>query len=129
MVPSWLWNVVAHVKDKYGFIFSGCGDWKQLKPGDEEHIDFENSWIVKYIFNRSSYELTKVWRFNDCRLLRDAHAASNGDSINFSEYNTVEHPLALCFTNDAVNAINKKTERLLCSRTHKEKISYWIRKS
>ena len=91
MVPSWLWNVVAHVKDQYGFIFIGCGDEKQWKPIDEEHIDFEHSWIVKYVFNSSSYELTKVWRFNDCRLLRDSHAASNGESINFSEYNTVEH--------------------------------------
>ena len=35
MIPSWLWNVIAHVKNQYGFIFIGCGDWKQLKPVDE----------------------------------------------------------------------------------------------
>ena len=108
MIPSWLWNVIAHVKEQYGFIFTGCGDWKQLKPVDEENIDFENSWIVKYVFNNTSYELTKVWRFNDSRLLRDAHAASNGESINFSDYKKEEYPLALCHTNDAVDAINKK---------------------
>jgi len=103
MIQSWLCNVVAHVKDQHGFIFIGCG----VKPVDEEHVDFEKSWTVKHVFNSSSYELTQVWRLNDSRLLRDAHAASNGESIHFSEYKSVEHPLALCFTNDVVNAIDK----------------------
>ena len=97
---------------------------------DEEHIDLESSWIVKYVFNSSSYELTKVWRFNDCRLLRDAHSASNGESINFSEYNTVEHPLALCFTNDAVNAINKRcNDYYAAQHTKKKEVTGYEKKS
>ena len=40
MIQPWLWNVIAHVKRQYGFIFIGCGDWKQLTPVDEEHLDF-----------------------------------------------------------------------------------------
>jgi len=108
MIPSWLWNIIAHIKEQYEFIIIGCGDWKQLPPVDEEDIDFENSWIVKYIFNNNSYELVKVWRFSESQLLQDAYSASKGDSINFSGYKEVEHPLALCHTNDAVDAINKK---------------------
>ena len=23
MIPSWLWDVIAHVKEQYGFIFIG----------------------------------------------------------------------------------------------------------
>ena len=108
MIPSWLWNVLSHVKQQYGFIFIGCGDWKQLAPVDEEDIDFENAWLVKYMFNSNSYELTKVWRFNENQLLQDAYSASNGDKINFTKYQSTECELALCHTNDAVDAINKK---------------------
>jgi len=107
MIPSWMWNIIAHIKRQYGFILIGCGDWKQLAPVEEEHTNFENSWIVKYIFNNKSYELVKVWRFNESELLQDAYAASNGEEINFSNYDKTEHPLALCHTNDAVDAINK----------------------
>ena len=108
MIPSWMWNIIAHIKGQYGFILIGCGDWKQLAPVEEEDTYFENSWIVKYIFNNNSYELVKVWRFNESELLQDAYAASNGGEINFSNYDKTEQPLALCHTNDAVDAINKK---------------------
>ena len=108
MIPSWIWNILAHIKREYGFIFIGCGDWKQLAPVEEEHIDFENSWIVKYVFSRNLYQLTKVWRFNENELLQDAYAASNGDAIDFTKYNNQEHELALCHSNDAVDAINRR---------------------
>ena len=46
----------------------------------KEHIDFENSWIVKYVFCRNLCQLTKVWRVNKIELLQDAYSASNGDA-------------------------------------------------
>ena len=46
-----MWNVIAHIKRQFGFIFYGFGDFKQLKQTNEEHIDFLNSWVVKYMFN------------------------------------------------------------------------------
>ena len=49
MVPSWIWNIFAHIKQQYGFNMLGFGDWAQLRPVDEEHIEFENTEIVKYI--------------------------------------------------------------------------------
>ena len=52
-----MWNVIAHVKRLFGFIFCGLGDFKQLKPVNEEHIDFLNSWIVKHMFNNNLCEL------------------------------------------------------------------------
>ena len=45
MVPSWMWNILSHIKKQHGFIFIGCGDWKQLAPVEEEDMDFENSWL------------------------------------------------------------------------------------
>ena len=65
MVPSWIWNMFAHVKQQYGCIILGFGDWAQLRPVYEEHIEFENTEIVKYRFNYKSDELVKVWRFNE----------------------------------------------------------------
>ena len=108
MIPSFIWNMISHIKKQYGFIIIGFGDWKQLKPVNEEHIDFQYSWIVKYILNHKAYELTKVWRFNENELLQDAHKASNGDTIDYTTYTSTECDLSLCHTNDAVNALNKR---------------------
>ena len=60
------------------------------------------------MFNNNSYELVKVWRFNESELLQDAYTASNGGEIDFTRYGNTEHDLALCHTNDMVDAINKK---------------------
>ena len=86
-------------------------------------MDFENSWVVKYVFSNHAYELTKVWRFNENELLQDAHAAANGQDIDFTKYGSTEHELALCHTNDAVDAINKKwNEHYARQRTHKKEV-------
>ena len=53
----------------------------QLKPVNEEHIDFQNSWLVKHLFNNSSCTLTKVYRFNENKLLQDAYGCAYGKSI------------------------------------------------
>ena len=47
MVQEQMWCVLAHIKQQFGFTFVGFGDFKQLKPVGEDHIDFRNSWIVK----------------------------------------------------------------------------------
>ena len=60
MIPSWIWNILAHLKRKHNFIIIGAGDWGQLPPVHEEHIDFENSWIVKYVFNYNLNEVVEV---------------------------------------------------------------------
>ena len=43
--------MTAHVKRLFGFTFCGFGDFKQLKPANEERIGFLNSWVVKHMFN------------------------------------------------------------------------------
>ena len=50
MVSEQMWNVIAHIKRQFGFVFVGFGDFKQLKPAGEEHKDFKHSWIAKYAF-------------------------------------------------------------------------------
>ena len=39
-IQEQMWNAIAHIKQQFGFIFCGFGDFKQLKPTNEEHIDF-----------------------------------------------------------------------------------------
>ena len=108
MVQEQMWCVLAHIKQQFGFTFVGFGDFKQLKPVGEGHIDFRNSWIVNYVFNNTMCELTQVHRFNDSKLLQDAYRCANGDDINFDDYTKDEHDLCLCWTNQAVDAINQK---------------------
>ena len=108
MISEKMWNVIAHIKNRFGFIFVGFGDFKQLKPIGEDEIDFKNSWIVKHVFSNNLCELTEVHRFKDNTLLQDAYKCSNGDAIDFNDYGNEEHDLALCWTNQAVDAVNKK---------------------
>ena len=78
MISEKMWNVIAHIKNRFGFIFVGFGDFKQLKPIGEDEIDFKNSWIVKHVFSNNLCELTEVHRFKDNTLLQDAYKCSNG---------------------------------------------------
>ena len=119
MIPQWIWNMLSHLKRQHKFIFIGCGDWKQLAPPEEEHIDFENLQMVKELFNYNSYELCKVWIFSDTELLQYAYKASNGEAIDYTTYGNVENELSLCHTNDAVDAINA-----LWNQRHAEQLEH-----
>ena len=98
MIPSWMWDILSHIKRQHGFIFIGVGDWGQLPPVDEEDIELDQTWVVKYIFNTRWYELTKNWRFNEDQLLQDSYKARMGQIIDFTWYGNTEHDLALCQT-------------------------------
>lgn len=121
MIPSWMWNILSHIKQQHGFIFIGVGDWGQLPPVDEEDIELDQTWVVKYIFDTRWYELTKIWRFNECQLLQDAYKAKMGQAIDFTRYDKQEHDLALCHTNDMVDAINTKWNEH-CAKTKDKQI-------
>ena len=108
MIPEQMWDVIAHVKQHFGFIFCGFGDVKQLKPVNEEQIYFRNSWIVKYVFGNNLCELKHIHRFNESKLLQDAYKCANGDNMLFNDYTKEEHGLCLCWTNQAVNSLNQK---------------------
>jgi len=108
MISERMWCVLAQIKILFNFVFIGFGDFKQLKPVNEEHVNFKNSWIVKFIFNNTLCELTEIHRFNDNELLQDAYKCSNGEAIDINKYGKTEHNLALCWTNKAVDVINEK---------------------
>ena len=107
MISSQLWCILSHIQEQYGFVFIGFGDFKQLKPVKEEHIDFQTLTIVKRLFNYTRCELKTVYRFDDNELLQDAHACANGERIDLSKYGKQEHDLNLAWTNECVNALNK----------------------
>ena len=91
MIPEQMWNVIAHVKQQFGFMCCGFGDFKQLKPVNEEHIDFRNSWIVEYVFGNNLCELRHIHRFNESKLLQDAYKSANGENTEFDDYTKEEH--------------------------------------
>ena len=103
-----MWNIIAHVKKLFGSIFCGFGDFKQLKLVNEEHIDFLNNWIVKYISNNTVCELKEINRYHGNKLLQDAYTRANGESTEFSDYTSQQHDLCLCWTNQAMDTLNAK---------------------
>ena len=108
MVSERIWCILCHLKKEFNFVFIGFGDFKQLKPVNEEHIDFKNSWLVKHLFNNNSCELTKVHRFDENKLLQDAHDCAYGKSIDFNRYGNQECDLSFSWTNACVDALNTK---------------------
>ena len=108
MVSEQMWNVIAHIKQQFGFVFVGFGDFQQLKPVGEEQIYFKHSRSVNYVFNNTTCELADIHRFDDSRLLQAAHKCANGESIEFDDYTKEEHDLGLCWAKRAVDAVNQK---------------------
>lgn len=108
MISSQMWGILAHIQRQYGFIFIGFGDFKQLKPVKEEHINFENLTIIKTIFNYTRCHLTTVHRFNDDVLLQDAHTCANGGVIDKTKYGNLECDLSIAWSNECVNHLNKR---------------------
>ena len=47
MISSRMWCVLLHIQTQYGFRFIGFGDFKQLKPPEEEHVEFESLRMLK----------------------------------------------------------------------------------
>ena len=57
MISERMWGVLSQIQVFFNFVFVGFDDLKQLKPINEEHVDFKNSWIVKFVFNNTLCEL------------------------------------------------------------------------
>ena len=108
MVSERIWCILCNLKKEFNFVFIGFGDFMQLKPVNEEHIDFQNSWLVKHLFNNNTCKLTKVHRFDENKLLRDACDCAYGKSIDFNGYGNQEQDLPLSWTNACVDTLNSK---------------------
>ena len=106
MISERIWCILCHLKKQFNFIFIGAGDFMQIKPRGEEHIDFQNSYILKYLFNNNSCRLTIIHRFKDNKLLQDAYDCAYGKSIDFKWYGNIDCDLALCWTNRCVDVLN-----------------------
>ena len=76
---------------------------------NEEHIDFQNSWLVKHLLNNNnSCKLTKVHRFDENKLLQDAYGCAYDKGIDFKRYGNKECDLSLCWANLCVDTLNSK---------------------
>ena len=108
MISERIWCILCRLKKQFNFVFIGFGDFQQLKPIHEEHIDFKNSGIVKHLFNNNCCHLKTVHRFDDNKLLQDAYDCANGKLIDFKRYGNKECDLSLCWTNLCVDTLNSK---------------------
>ena len=108
MVSERIWCILCHLKKQFNFIFIGFGDFQQLKPIHEEHIDFENSWSVKHLFNNNCCHFKTVHRFGDNKLIQYAYDCANGKLIDFKRYGNKGCDLPLCWTNLCVDTLNSK---------------------
>ena len=75
---------------QFTVIFIGFGDFKQLKPPNGEHTYFQNRRLVNRLFNHNCCQLTKVYGFDENKLLQDADDCANGKSIDFKRYGNKE---------------------------------------
>ena len=121
MISERIWNILCHLKKEFGFVFIGFGDFKQLRPVGEEHIDFENTWLVKHLFNNNRCHLKTVYRFNENKLLQDAYECADGKSIDFKRYGNKECDLSLCWTNLCVDTLNSKYNEMHAKKYNKVK--------
>ena len=108
MVSEHIWCILCHLKNEFKFIFIGFGDFMKSKPVNEQHIGFQNSWLVKHLFNNNSCELIEVHRFGENKLLRDAHDCAYGKLINLNRYGNEDCDLSLGWTNACVDTLNSK---------------------
>ena len=69
---------------------------------------------MKYLFNNNCCQLTKVYRFDENKLLQDAYDCAYGKSIDFKRHGNKECELALCWTNLCVDTLNMKYKRNIC---------------
>ena len=115
MVSQYLWSVIANIKRIYKFRFIGAGDFNQLKPVEEGHHDYFNSYLVKDIFDGKLVKLTYNYRVaedkNASSLFEDFEYINNCD-YDMEEikkhYGNKRHLTCLAWTNKCVNALNKQ---------------------
>ena len=65
-----------------------------------------NGLVQMAMFNNNLCEFKQIHRFNESKLLQDAHTCANGKDIDFNSYSKEQPKLCLCWTNQAVDAIN-----------------------
>ena len=73
-----------------------------------KNIYFQNSWLVKHLLNNNTCKLTKVHRFDENKLLRDAYDCAYGKSIDFNGHGNQEQDLSLSWTNACVDTLDSK---------------------
>ena len=108
MVSERIWCTLCHLEKEFKFICIGFGDFQQLKPINEERIDFKSSWLVKHLFNKNCCHLKTAHRFDDPELLQGAYDCANGKLIGFKRYGIKECHRSLCWTNPCVDTLKSK---------------------
>ena len=124
MVDTFMWKQLMYIKDAYNFklIVSGDLDGQLLPTSNGDYpadITVKDSFM--YICDYRRLELTENWRLKndpdaaslilDLRALRCTTSRKEAREVIgkiVPRYGTEEHPLAICWTNVAVDGINKR---------------------
>ena len=117
MVNTQLYEYLALLRSQ-GIIFYISGDFKQIRPVKEEHIDFENS-IVLNDLTPDRIQLTHNYRANQA--FADACALQNYEELrrdmnmfrsSVQSSNASYDKLNICYTHEMRNKINAKCEKI-----------------
>jgi energy-coupling factor transporter ATP-binding protein EcfA2 len=105
MVPEIFYAVFLTMKRvKPALKFIACGDYRQLGVvNDRAEFDYKNSEALRELCDGQRVDMTKCRR-SDKRLFE---LSLNVDNIDPAEFPKVNHPVALCYTNEVRRHINE----------------------
>lgn len=115
MMTSQFYNELGEIKKDYpNMIFIASGDFNQLPPVGEEHIDFENTEIFRILFpNKITLKINKRNTVDGVELFKITEDLLNGSRINHRLHkikysDAFNYKLHLTFTNDMRKVINNE---------------------
>lgn len=115
MLTTQFYNELCEIKKDYpNMIFIASGDFNQLPPVGEEHIDFENTEVFRTLFpNKITLKINKRNSTDGVELFKITEDLLNGydvmDSLNKIKYSDAfNYNLHLTFTNKRRQEINNE---------------------
>jgi len=114
MLTTQFYNELCEIKKDYpNMIFIAMGDFNQLPPVGEEHIDFENTEVFRILFpNKITLKINKRNSTDGVELFKITEDLLNGHNImdrldTEYEYLPYDFDLHLTFTNRKRTQINR----------------------
>jgi GTPase SAR1 family protein len=115
MLTTQFYNELCEIKKDYpNMIFIASGDFNQLPPVGEEHIDFENTEVFRILFpNKITLKINKRNSTDGVELFKITEDLLNGHNItdrlqNIKYSDALNYNLHLTFTNRKRQEINNK---------------------
>lgn len=106
MVSELYWNALCMLKKNTNIRFVVVGNWTQLSPVADRSasFDYENSSAIHELCSGNMLRLTTCRR-SDKLLFKQYKDMS---ALDVSKFGSDEHPIAICYYNSTVHAVNTR---------------------